>query len=78
MNWFDEHSAFSLNTLHGIIYTAQSDTAFGGFPSFRKVCQGESSGTLVELGGGKGVSPLTFLACLHRYWGLNYSTMLEM
>lgn len=54
MNRLDEHSEFSLNTLHGIIYSAQSATAFGGFPSSRKCFKGESFGTSVELGGGDG------------------------
>lgn len=52
MNGLDEHSEFSLNTLHGIIYSAQPATAFGGFPSFRKLFKGERLGTSVGLGGG--------------------------
>lgn len=54
MNGIDEYSELSLNTSHCVIYSVQSDTAFGWFPSFRKVYKGKTSETLVELGGGKG------------------------
>lgn len=52
MNGLDEYSEFSLNTLHCIIDSAEPATAFGGFPSFRKLFKGASLGTSVGLGGG--------------------------